>query len=304
MLVGRGEPERNRPYQMSAKLHHELLIKTASLHFNRLCKYLSLSTKNLTNTMKLGYCIATLDAAMASYASYASRIKDNAVRDNIDLSILPFIDDALADISSLHTKRSQSQLPSFRNATRIDTHTHPVPSWFRSLQPLSAGRETPSWDPISHLKFMDEQKITHSIVCVSTPQANAFPDNREMTVALARLLNEFMFELVRVFPERFSWLAVTPLPYVQDAVVEVRYAVEELGAIGVGVLTNHEGLYPGEISFDPLWEYLQNRAENGDGKEIVFIHPHDPVIRLADGSLVSSKPCKLSDRDSSHTSSH
>lgn len=244
--------------------------------------------------MKLGYCLAILGAAMASHASSTSRIKENALRDNIDLTVLSFIEDALADISSLHTTRIQSQLPLFNNATRIDTHTHPVPSWFRSLQPLAAGRETPSWDPISHLKFMDDHHMAHSILCVSTPQANAFPDDRERTVALARLLNEYVSELVRVFPERFSWLAVTPLPYVKDAVVEVRYAVEELGAIGVGVLTNHEGLYPGETSFDPLWEYLQNRAENGDGKEIVFIHPHDPVIRLDNGSLVSSKPCKPS----------
>ena len=249
--------------------------------------------------MKLGYCLATLGAAMASHAPSTIRIKENALRDNIDLTVLPFIEDALKDISSLHTQRDESQLPFFNNATRIDTHTHAVPSWFRSLQPLAAGRETPSWDPISHLKFMNDHHIAHSILCVSTPQANAFPDNREKTVALARLLNEYVSELVRVFPERFSWLAVTPLPYVKDAVVEVRYAVEELGAIGVGVLTNHEGLYPGETSFDPLWEYLQNRAESGDGKEIVFIHPHDPVIRLDNGSLVSSKPCKCSQRSPS-----
>jgi predicted TIM-barrel fold metal-dependent hydrolase len=230
---------------------------------------------------------------MTSNSGCIERIKANAVRDNIDLSVLPFLQDALADISSLSANRSDSQLPSFSNATRIDTHTHPVPSWFRKLQPLSAGRETPSWDPLSHLQFMNQHSIAHSILCVSTPQANAFPDDKSKTTALARLLNEFSAELVRVFPERFSWMAVTPLPYVEDAVSEVRYALEDLGAVGVGVLTNHEGLYPGEESFDPLWEYLQKRAEKGDGREIVFIHPHDPVIRLEDGRLISSKPCKL-----------
>ncbi|KAK7182257.1 hypothetical protein DPSP01_006975 [Paraphaeosphaeria sporulosa] len=229
---------------------------------------------------------------MASDSACIERIKANAVRDKINLSVLPFLEDALVDISALATN-SKSQLPTFTKATRIDTHTHPVPSWFRSLQPLSAGRETPSWDPVSHLQFMDQHSIARSIICVSTPQANAFPDDKAKTVALARLLNEFSAELVRLYPDRFSWMAVTPLPYVQDAVSEVRYALEELGAVGVGVLTNHGGVYPGEESFDPLWEYLQKRAGEGDGREIVFIHPHDPVIRLEDGRLVKSKPSPL-----------
>jgi predicted TIM-barrel fold metal-dependent hydrolase len=138
---------------------------------------------------------------------------------------------------------------------------------------------------------MAEQNITRSIVCISTPQANAFLGNKVRTIALARLLNEFVAELVRVYPERFSLMAVTPLPYVEDAVTEVRYAIEELGAVGVGVMTNHEGLYPGDAKFDPLWEYLQSRESEG-GREIVFIHPTEPVIRLVDGTLADSKPCK------------
>lgn len=113
-------------------------------------------------------------------------------------------------------------------------------------------------------------------------------------MALARILNEFCAEIVRVYPERFSWLGVTALPYVEESVREVRYAVEELGAVGVVVLTNHEGLYPGEGDFDPVWRYLQDRVEGGKAeREIVFVHPTDPVIRLEDGRLVNSKPCKL-----------
>ncbi|KAF2792277.1 amidohydrolase 2 [Melanomma pulvis-pyrius CBS 109.77] len=219
------------------------------------------------------------------------RMLRNAERDNIDLTTLPFFSHALFDISSLSSPLT-SPLPCFQNATRIDTHVHPVPSWFRDLQPLAAGRETPTWDISSHLAFMADHSITRSILCISTPQANAFPGEREKTVALARLLNEFAAELVRVYPERFSFLAVTPLPYVEEALTEVKYALEELGAVGVGVLTNHEGLYPGSESLEPLWKYLQNRESVG-GKEIVFIHPTDPVIRLENGTLVNSKPSPL-----------
>lgn len=150
---------------------------------------------------------------------------------------------------------------------------------------------------------MSTHNISHSILCFSTPQANAFnteldPQLRKRkTVALARLLNEFCAEVCRLLPERFSWLAILPLPYVKEAVSEARYALEVLGARGVGVLTNHEGVYPGDAGFEELWCYLEGRAremEEGKGKEVVFIHPTEPVIRLEDGGLVNSRPCKYS----------
>jgi hypothetical protein len=151
----------------------------------------------------------------------------------------------------------------------------------------------------AHLEFMAKRGIKHSILCVSTPMANAFQHERDgslrkmKTRALARLLNEFCREVCRLYPQRFSWLAITPLPYVDEAMREVERALE-VGAVGVGVLTNHEGLYPGDKSFDALWMFLQERAVNsGDmGKEIVFVHPTEPVFRLDDRTLVNSRPCK------------
>ncbi|KAF2704018.1 amidohydrolase 2 [Pleomassaria siparia CBS 279.74] len=219
------------------------------------------------------------------------RIMYNAEKDNIDLNALPFLAEALSSIEEI-SNHAPDTVPDFGNATRIDTHVHPVPSWFRALQPLSAGRETPTWDVASHFAFMAEQGITRSILCVSTPQANAYLGHRARTVALARLLNEFAAELVRVHPDRFSFLAVTALPHVQETLAEVKYALEELGAVGVGVLTNHEALYPGDEKFELLWRFLQERESVG-GKEIVFIHPTDPVIRLENGTLVNSKPSPL-----------
>lgn len=234
--------------------------------------------------------------AMASEPtpSCNTRILAHAARDGIDLGVLPFLSETLTSIENLSANAiAPSDMPDFSTATRIDTHTHPVPEWFRALQPLAAGRETPSWDPLSHLQFMSQRSISQSVLCVSTPQANAFPDDKAKTVALARVLNEFVAELARAYPKRFRWMCVTPLPYVEDAVKEVRYATEELGAVGVGVMTNHNGLYPGEERFNALWGYLQERAENRSQKEVVFIHPTDPVIRLEDGRLINSKPCEF-----------
>jgi predicted TIM-barrel fold metal-dependent hydrolase len=145
------------------------------------------------------------------------------------------------------------------------------------------------------MSFMATHGIKKSVLSISTPQANAFasePDldlRRMKTRALARLLNEYVAEVVRLFPERYTWMCVTPLPYVDGAVAEVEYAMGELGAVGVGVLTNHEGLYPGDGAFDPLWEFVQGRA----GRGVVFVHPTEPVVRLGDGRIVGSKPCEF-----------
>lgn len=283
----RGAGAQQRSYNHSSQ-YYSIMHHFSAIVFHR--KISKLFTSVTFCTILL---FTTLTPTMGSLTMTADRIKANAERDGIDLSVLPFLKEALDDLSALSATRANSKLPSFTNATRIDTHTHPVPTWFRALQPLAAGRETPSWDPISHLEFMSQHSIAHSVLCVSTPQANAFPDDRPKTVALARLLNEYVAQLALLYPERFSWLAVTPLPYMPETLTEVRYAREELGAAGIGVLTNHEGLYPGEEQFDALWKYLQERAEKSEtGKEVVFIHPHDPVIRLEDGRLVSSKPCK------------
>ena len=230
------------------------------------------------------------------------RINTSATRDGIDLSILPFYQEALSSITHIRADAANTTLPDFSNAARIDTHTHPIPNWFRALELSAAGRETPSWNASAHLQFMADHNIKRSILSVSTPQANAFASpskfeadpelRRKKTVALARLLNEYVAEVCRVYPDRFSWLAVTALPYVQESVREVEYALDELGAVGVSVLTNAEAVYPGDRAFSELWEYLEGRAKAGDGREIVFIHPTDPVIKLGDGRLISSRPCK------------
>ncbi|KAF1838528.1 hypothetical protein BDW02DRAFT_564892 [Decorospora gaudefroyi] len=231
------------------------------------------------------------------------QVQYEAFVDGIDLTVLPFAQEAIADIASLASNPVDTTTFNFTKATRIDTHTHAIPSWFRALEPNAAGRATPTWSIEAHLRFMSEHAIWRSILCISTPQANAFADERDAelrrkkTLALARLLNFFAAQVCSAYPDRFSWLAVTPLPYVDAAVTELKRMFGMVGRepVGVGVLTNHEGLYPGDEQFDPLWQFLQDRAlaDGERGREVVFVHPTEPVIRLDDGRLVASKPSPL-----------
>ncbi|KAI4637453.1 hypothetical protein J4E83_000269 [Alternaria metachromatica] len=231
------------------------------------------------------------------------QIQYEAYVDGIDLTVLPFAKEAIASIASLASSMVNVKEFDFSTSKRVDTHTHPIPDWFRALELNAAGRATPSWNVSAHLKFMSEHHIAHSVLCVSTPQANAFLTERDevlrkkKTVALARLLNSFTAELCRIYPERFSWLAIMPLPHVEESITELKRVFGEEGKqpVGVGVLTNHEGMYPGDETFDPLWEYLQERSGKvgGDGREVVFVHPTEPIIKLDDGRLINSRPSPL-----------
>ncbi|KAK1910919.1 hypothetical protein P3342_011521 [Pyrenophora teres f. teres] len=228
------------------------------------------------------------------------QIQHEAYVDGIDLTVLPFAKEALESITALATNTVDASAFDFSDSKRIDTHTHPIPDWFRALELNAAGRATPSWSVQGHLEFMSEHNIAHSVLCISTPQANAFLGEtnqnlrKKKTLALARLLNYFAAELCKIYSERFSWLAILPLPYVPESVTELKRMLD-MGPVGVGVLTNHEGMYPGDAAFDPIWQFLQERAtsEVGDGREIVFVHPTEPIIKLDDGRLINSRPSPL-----------
>jgi hypothetical protein len=72
------------------------------------------------------------------------------------------------------------------------------------------------------------------------------------------------------------------------SITEANYAVKKLGAIGLGLLSNHEGYYLGNATFKPFFE-----AVNSAGKQtVIFIHPNSPCEHF-DGQLISADPSNL-----------
>jgi hypothetical protein len=69
---------------------------------------------------------------------------------------------------------------------------------------------------------------------------------------------------------RFSLFASPPLPDVEGAIAEVRYAIQQLGADGVVLETNFHGVYLGDERLVPLYAELESLAA------VVFIHPPSP----------------------------
>lgn len=97
-----------------------------------------------------------------------------------------------------------------------------------------------------------------------------------------RLLNQSLSELCNEHPGEFALFASVPLPDAAAAAREAEYAMKQLGAAGLVVAANVEGVNLGELALDELWD----AAVKLDAP--VFIHPVQamPQPRVAKFALV------------------
>jgi predicted TIM-barrel fold metal-dependent hydrolase len=64
---------------------------------------------------------------------------------------------------------------------------------------------------------------------------------------------------------------VLPLPDVDAALAEIAHALDVLSLDGIALLSNVDGIYPGDERFAPVWDELDRRGA------YVFLHPAAPV---------------------------
>ncbi len=155
----------------------------------------------------------------------------------------------------------------------IDVHSHIItPEFVSALESegrlLDEGFPLPKWDAEAQLKWMDEAGIAKSVLTMAAPN----PTSAE----IVRATNEAAARLKREHPDRFMFCAALPLPDVNAAIEEARYALVELGADGIKLATNANGQYLGAPELDTLFSFLNER------KAVVILHPHrpEPVNRL------------------------
>ncbi|GLB34528.1 putative amidohydrolase [Lyophyllum shimeji] len=211
-------------------------------------------------------------------------IISNADADNIDLSVLDFLNDALAEIATTYETPPAVRRNTL-TANVVDVHSHVVPAWYKALVPTTGGNPTPAWDIDSYLSFMNSEGIARSIFSFSAPGANVYQGSKGLTVALARLMNEQAAAYCRANPSRLNFYAVVPLPYTQEAITEAKYALNQLGAVGIMLTSNFEGLYLGNPQFKPFFDAINKLG----GRQILFIHPGAPYIKVRN-KLVEANP--------------
>lgn len=159
-------------------------------------------------------------------------------------------------------------------ARLVDVHAHFLPDFY-----VAAARRAgiafpdgmpfwPQWSVDEHLQLMDANGIERSILSISSPGVHFGDDGAAR--ALARQVNDFGAGVVARHPDRFDLFASVPLPDVPSAIAEARRALDDLGAVGVALLSNARGMYLGDVRMEPLLAFLNSRRAR------VFVHPAAP----------------------------
>ena len=149
----------------------------------------------------------------------------------------------------------------------IDMHSHIITPEFMSAldkegRLLDEGFPLPEWDAEAQLKWMDEAGIHTSVLTLAAPQPTS--------AKVVRATNEAAAKLKYEHPDRFRFCAALPLPDVDAAIEEARYALDVLSADGIKLATNVNGQYLGAPELDTLFSFLNER------KAVVILHPHRP----------------------------
>ncbi|SRR5579884_776267 len=111
----------------------------------------------------------------------------------------------------------------------------------------------PLWDLEARFRMMDAQGDYVQVLTMCAPPIELVAEG-QLAVDLARMANDHMAELVGRYPERFKGFAASlPLGDVDASLAEIDRATSQLGALGVQIFTNVNGLPLDEPRFEPLF---------------------------------------------------
>lgn len=156
---------------------------------------------------------------------------------------------------------------------QIDIHSHAITQGYIDYikangAEMDEGFPIPNWDLERHIAFMDKAGIQTSVLTMPAPQP--YFGDAKASANVCRRFNEECTALKARYPGRFMFCAALPLPNVESALREAKYALETLGADGVKLATNSYGQYLGDPALDTLMAYLD--AQNA----VIILHPHKP----------------------------
>lgn len=160
------------------------------------------------------------------------------------------------------------------NNLTMDVHAHPVFSkYYKVIEKNNALRRDGFLLPDDytikrHLEMMDELEVQWSLLTMSSPHPY-FGDDKEC-IQICRECNEEAAQAKRDYPDRFGFSAILPHPCMDEAIDEAIYSLDVLGANGVRLSSNAEGVYMGDPSMEPLFEELNKR------NAIITMHPTMP----------------------------
>ncbi len=161
---------------------------------------------------------------------------------------------------------------------KIDVFNHIFPKpFFERLQQVTVNQGAiKRW---LHIPFLHDIDVRfrmleefgpdyRQVLSLSAPPIESINPDRQITLDLARLANDSQAALVQQYPERFpGFIASLPLNHPDESVAELERAMTQLGALGVQLFSNVNGLPLDDERFFPLFEAADRLACP------IFLHP-------------------------------
>jgi aminocarboxymuconate-semialdehyde decarboxylase len=118
-------------------------------------------------------------------------------------------------------------------------------------------------------RALDEHGIGMQLLTFTTPGLHV--EAQDVSVRLARMVNDAFARIVRERRGRFSALATLPLNDPAEAPRELERAMKQLGLPGAMVFSNVNHVPLADAVFEPLWKKADEL------RAVIYIHPTDPA---------------------------
>jgi predicted TIM-barrel fold metal-dependent hydrolase len=156
------------------------------------------------------------------------------------------------------------------HGSRIDVHHHfYAPEYLAVMGEMGKRPVVRDWTVSRSLEEMDQNGVASAVLSLSPPGLHHV--GTDETRRLARAVNDHAAKLRSTHPSRFGHFASVPMPDVDGTLAEIAYALDQLKADGIQLMTSYGERYPGHPDFTPVMEELNRR------KALVFIHPLAPI---------------------------
>ena len=164
-----------------------------------------------------------------------------------------------------------------RTQAKIDVHHHVYPPAYTEALERAGGDPSgwyiPPWTvQLSH-DLCKQMGVGTAYLSCTAPGPDIEKDPAEAQ-KLARACNGFNAKVKGAEPEKYGFFASVPnLLNTEVAIEEMRYALDDLNADGVCLMTRYgeDNHYLGHPDFTPIWDFLNARSI------VVFVHPTHPV---------------------------
>ena len=117
----------------------------------------------------------------------------------------------------------------------------------------------------ARLRLMDRAEV--EIQVLSACPQSPYGQDKQKAARAARFVNDQYAELAGRQPDRFCAFAALPMPYVDEAIGEMRRALDELGMAGIAMNTTVLGCALVEPDFEPVFAELNRRGA------VLYLHP-------------------------------